>query len=249
MDDSKTSPGLIAAVAAGVLFCGCLPLTLLVIGGIGAMFYMEMSTEPDPYERPIPPQDTAVPEEAPEPPNFVPAVSRDGSEPTIGGSQVEIEVVQFSDFQCPYCSTRFEELAELAERSSWLRLQFKHYPLSQTCNPNLSVDMHEHACDAAKAADCAHEQGLFWPMAAEMFANQDALEEKDLAAKAAAVGLRMPQYRRCMDQGYTDGLQSDIASAAAMEIRGTPAIYAHVVDSGRWYKIEGDLITELERLR
>ena len=248
MEEDKPSPGVTAAVVVGVIFCGCLPLTLAAMGILGLGLYLTINGQ-DPYDPPRPPpRDTTFIDEDPLTPTDS-AVIRDGSEPTLGGSRAEIEVVQFSDFQCQYCSTRFEELVELTQGSSWLRLQFKHYPLSDTCNPNLSFNMHEHACDAAKAADCAHEQGLFWPMATEMFANQDALAETDLSAKAAAVGLNMSQYRRCMNQGYTAGLQADIDSAAAMYIRGTPAIYAHVVASGRWYKLEGDILSELERLR
>lgn len=243
MEDNKLSPGLIAAAVAGVLFCGCMPLTLLAMGGLGfALYQTPRAQELFPDEQPEPPLgDIGPPATA--------AVHLDGSEPSIGSPQADIELVQFSDFQCPYCSTRFEELVELTQRSSWLRLQFKHYPLSNICNPNLSVEMHEHACDAAKAADCAHEQDLFWPMAAEMFANQDALGADDLAATARSVGLRMPQYQRCMDQGYTDGLLSDIESASAVNIRGTPAIYAHVIATGQWYQLTGDLESELEQLR
>ena len=245
--ENKPSPKVIIAVFAGITLLGCLPFSVLFLGGVAWYFLMVPEPPSSDWGEATEPGDIIVPETNPLTPAS--SVQRDGSEPTLSGAMVEVEVVQFSDFQCQFCASRFDELLDLAQRSSWLQLQFKHYPLSDTCNPNVSVNMHEHACAAAKAAECAHEQDLFWPMAAEMFDHQDALTADDLMARAAAAGLRKGEYRRCMARDNTDGLLADMAAAAALGVQGTPSIYAKAAGSEQWYQLEGDLTTELELLR
>jgi hypothetical protein len=102
-----------------------------------------------------------------------------GTSPANGPADAWVTIVEFDDFQCPYCSRGAETMRQLQQAyGNDLRLVFKHMPLK----------MHEHAMDAAVAAECAHEQSLFWPMYDQLFANQSALASEDLERYAAALG-------------------------------------------------------------
>jgi protein-disulfide isomerase len=258
MSTKEKKSALIVAAVLGVLILICGPMSLVATGAAGMFFYgLNLSLEEqriaeEHYTEPAAVSPPSVsPPSTPTPSNATPAVAvqRDSREPTIAGKQVEIEVVQFSDFQCGYCADRFQELHELTERHDWLQLQFKHYPLSNQCNQNVSSDMHENACVAAKAAECAHQQGLFWELGAEMFADQAGLSEHTLADKAGAAGLDRARYQACMQSAPSPRIQSDINSGVAMGIRGTPAMYALVLSTGKWFKITGDLEQTLQDLR
>ena len=244
---------LIVAAVLGVLILICGPMSLVATGAAGMFFYgLNLSLEEQRIAEEHYTEPAAVPPPAaPTPSNATPAaaVQRDSMEPTIAGKQVEIEVVQFSDFQCGYCADRFQELHELTERHDWLQLQFRHYPLSNQCNQNISSDMHENACAAAKAAECAHQQGLFWELGAEMFTDQAGLSERALADKAGAAGLDRARYQACMQSAPSPRIQSDINSGVDMGFRGTPAMYALVLSTGKWFKITGDLEQTLQDLR
>ena len=145
------------------------------------------------------------------------AVSVDDS-PTKGLDSAWATVVVFSDFQCPYCGNAASTLAELEGEydESDLRIVFKHLPLS----------FHEHAMDAAIAAECAHEQGLFWEMHDLLFANQDELDADSLAGYAATAGLDVDLWETCRtSQAPRDRIAADRELATAARVPATPTFF------------------------
>ena len=89
-------------------------------------------------------------------------VPLDGSEPVYGNPDAKYTVVEFADFECPYCGMVAPELKKIVDENPDVKLLFKHYPLSNVCNLNVAREGHANACAAAIASDCAGKQGKFW---------------------------------------------------------------------------------------
>jgi protein-disulfide isomerase len=144
-----------------------------------------------------------------------------GDAPQRGPSDAWVTVVEFSDFQCPFCGAAAPVVADLlAERPDDVRLLYRHLPLSQ----------HPRAVPAAVAAECARVQGpapdgFFWALHDRMFANQDALLDLHLAAYAGQIaGLDAEAWSACLATAPPlDRVSADRALAVALGIPGTPS--------------------------
>ena len=137
----------------------------------------------------------------------------------IRGTPMEapVTIVEFSDFECPFCGQAHPILERVLRRfEGRVRLAFKHYPLP----------LHEHAIPAAKAAIAAGRQGRFWEMHDLLFAHQDALTPSDLEGYAARLGLDLERFRADMEAEETAALiERNRAEGREAGVRGTPSIY------------------------
>ena len=147
--------------------------------------------------------------------------------PSKGPAEACVTVVEFSDFQCPFCSKVVPAVDKLLV--TWpqdVRVVFRNNPLDHHCNPRLDKPFHPYACGAARAAVCAQEQGAFWKMHDTLFANQTRLREPDLLGYATALGLGRDELAQCMNSDRPGAtLKADLALAAEVGIRGTPALF------------------------
>lgn len=171
------------------------------------------------------------------PPVLVPPV--DPARDHIRGPvDAPMTLVEYSDFQCPFCSRTTGILAELRERlGDDLRYVFRHLPLT---------DVHEHAELAARAAEAAAAQGRFWEMHDRLFAHQDRLTADDLVEHAAAIGLDVPRFLADLEREDTDlRVREDVASAEASGVTGTPTFFV----GGRRHSGVYDAATLEARLR
>ena len=141
-----------------------------------------------------------------------------GDDPVRGPADAPITIVEFSDFQCPYCSRATATLKKLdAAYPGKIRLVYRDFPL---------VQIHPNAARAAEAAACANEQGKFWPMHDAMFEHQDKLAEADLKQSAAALGLDATAFNQCLESGrHTAQWQKDTAEGEAYGVSSTPAFF------------------------
>lgn len=141
-------------------------------------------------------------------------VAADG--PARGAAAAPVTVVEFGDFQCPYCAEMEPVLKSLAAAyPTELRLVFRHLPL---------VSIHPLAADAARAAVCADRQGRFWDIHDAFYANQSALGLDAIKATAARLGLDPAEFDRCIGSDEPDAkVAADSAAADAIGIGGTPA--------------------------
>jgi protein-disulfide isomerase len=135
----------------------------------------------------------------------------------LGKKTAKIVIVEFSDFQCPFCSRVGAPLKDLkAKYGDDLAVVFKHFPL----------DFHKEAKPAALASMCANDQGKFWPYHDELFANQKALLEADLKTYATKIGLDMAKWEACVKEGRHNALiDAEIAEGRQAGVRGTPTLF------------------------
>ena len=148
-----------------------------------------------------------------------------GDGPSQGPASAPVTIVEFSDFQCPYCAQAALTLRQLSKQyGDRVRLVFRHFPLKQ---------IHPHAEKAAEAASCAGEQGHFWEMHDRLFENQAHLDPADLKRYASDLHLNTAAFGRCLDSGRAASrVQRDAAAGEELGVRGTPGIFVN----GRMFK-------------
>jgi protein-disulfide isomerase len=137
--------------------------------------------------------------------------------PAKGPANAPVTIVEFSDFQCPYCSRLTPTLKQVEEKyGNKVRIVFRQFPLN----------FHQYAQKAAEASLCANDQGKFWQLHDAMFANQQALAVEQLKAKAAELGLNAEQFNQCLDSGkHAAAIQADMKEGSAAGVSGTPAMF------------------------
>jgi protein-disulfide isomerase len=142
---------------------------------------------------------------------------------TVGppASNGPLVVVEFSDYECPFCAVAHEEAKQVLARRPDVRLVKRQFPLDSDCNPLLKRRMHPEACTLARAAICAGDQGKFEAMDDALFANQKAkLPLEDVAKE---VGLDLPKLRLCMASPETAArLAADVEAGIRVGLRATP---------------------------
>ena len=131
----------------------------------------------------------------------------------IGAEEPEVVIVEYSDYECPFCRKAHEILRQIVrEQKDCLRLVHVHVPLDHSCNPMLRKPFHKHACDCARAAICADRQDRFWVMNDALFVRRCGMGAGGLAMLAEKLGLDVQEFRNCMKQQETeDILQEDLA--------------------------------------
>lgn len=148
-----------------------------------------------------------------------------------GPADARVTLVEFADFECPYCAAAYPNVRALKGRlGADLRVVFRHFPLT---------GRHPHALLAAQAAEAAGEQGRFWEMHDRLFEHQDALAADDLRRHAAEVGLDMERFDAALAQGRgLARVERDLASGERSGISGTPAIYLNGERYDGFYDVE-----------
>ncbi len=138
-----------------------------------------------------------------------------GSSPTAGSPQQKIVLLEFSDFQCPYCGLAQDTVKEfMTEHEDEVTLVYKHYPLSS---------IHPQAMAAATAAIAAHRQGKFWQYHDALFEQQDRLGEEFYQAIARDLNLDLEQFNRDrQSDAALFAIEQDIQLAQTLGIQGTP---------------------------
>lgn len=129
-----------------------------------------------------------------------------------------LTLVEYADFECPFCSAATGVVEQLRQRfGGQLRYVFRHLPLAS---------IHPHAQLAAEAAEAAGAQGRFWEMHDLLFQRQDQLEFADLLGNADELGLDVEQFARALNQSNrAERIREDLISAAASGARGTPTFF------------------------
>jgi protein-disulfide isomerase len=140
------------------------------------------------------------------------------TDPVRVESAAPVTLVEFSDFQCPYCGRSQQTLHELQKQyARGVRLVFKQFPLQQ---------IHENARMAAEASLCARDQGKFWQMHDWMFENPGKLSRDAVVAAAPSLGIDAAPLGKCMDEHLHAGdIDRDLALGEQIGVNGTPSFY------------------------
>ena len=149
-------------------------------------------------------------------PNRVYKLTTDGS-PALGPDTAKVEIVEFSDFQCPFCSRVYPTLLRLRqEYGDDVRVVFKHMPLG----------FHAKAPGAHAAAEAAKLQGKFWPMHDKLFEGQRLLSEAQYEVWAREIGLDVDQFKQdASSAAVKKRVDTDNAEAQRLGVTGTPAFF------------------------
>jgi len=137
--------------------------------------------------------------------------------PVLGRNDAPVTLVEFSDYQCPFCQRFFATTLPALKKdyidTGKLRFVYRDFPL----------EMHPHAREAAVAAHCAGEQGKYWEMHDALFQYQAALAPAQLAERARALGLDSSRFDQCLTSGrHTASIERGLADGAAAGVQGTP---------------------------
>lgn len=137
--------------------------------------------------------------------------------PSRGPETAKVTIVEFSDFQCPFCSKAHDTIEEVMQAyAGKVRLVFRHFPL----------EFHKEAPKAAEASACANEQGKFWEYHDVLFKNQQKLQVPQLKEHAGAVGLDAAKFADCLDSGrHAQLVKDDMAAGQKVGVTGTPAFF------------------------
>lgn len=134
-----------------------------------------------------------------------------------GDANAPVTVVEYGDFECPYCRAAAPVLRELVDGSGGqVKLVWQSFPL---------FEIHPHALAAALAAEAAGAQGQFWPMHDLLFAHQDALDDASLGRYAQSLGLDPSSVVGPAAQQYSDGVRREYQAGVDAGVQGTPTLF------------------------
>ena len=149
-----------------------------------------------------------------------------------------VELVEFGDFECPYCRDAAPSVARvLARLDGRVRLRWRHFPIASK---------HPHAERAAEAAEAAGAQGRFWEMHDALFAHQKELEDVQLVAYARELGLDAARFEDDLRSGrHAAAVAGDREAGVAAGVTGTPAFFVAGERHRGFYDVEA-LVDALE---
>ena len=163
--------------------------------------------------------------------SLTPAVG--ANDHAAGPADAPVTLVEYGDFECPYCGQAYPIVKALQERlGSRLRFVFRNFPLSES---------HPHAEHAAEAAEAAGAQGRFWEMHDLLYENQRALRDPALIGYATALGLDAERLARELDEGtWAARVQADFRGGVRSGVNGTPTFFINGERyDGSWADLDG----------
>lgn len=163
-----------------------------------------------------------------------------GNSPFAGDKDAKVTIVEFSDFQCPFCAKGADILKEIKKKyGKKVKVVFKNFPLP----------FHNHAEQAAVAGMCANEQSTdsFWKMHDEMFANQDSLDAEGLKKTAKKIGLKMDAFEKCLTENkYLAQVKADMEEGKNVKVKSTPTFFINgqLINGAQPMEVFSELIDE-----
>ena len=151
----------------------------------------------------------------------------------LGSQAANVVIIEFSDFQCPYCATFSKSiLPELKVKyidTNRVQLAFRHLPLT---------NIHPYAFDAAEAAECAGRQGKFWALHDRLFAAPGTLGDSHVQTAAKDIGLDLARFDSCAENEASARVRADSELAAKLQVGGTPIFFIGRKESQLTVRVE-----------
>jgi protein-disulfide isomerase len=148
------------------------------------------------------------------------AVQIESTDPSLGRASAPVTLIEFSDFQCPFCQQVAPTLKKIRDTyGDKVRIIWKDFPLTQ---------IHPQAFKAGEAAHCAGDQGKYWEYHDRLFANQQSLQPEDLKTHAAALGLDAAAFSACLDSSkHGERVRNGVAQGTRLGVNSTPTVYVN----------------------
>lgn len=139
-------------------------------------------------------------------------------DPSYGPQNAKVVIVEFADFQCPFCAELYPVIKQvMQDYGDQVLFIYRDFPLTSE---------HPQALIGAMAGQCAHEQGKFWEMHNKIFDNQGDISEAALKSYAVQIGANSLQFNDCMSSNkYLDEIQKDLQDGYAAGVRATPTLF------------------------
>jgi protein-disulfide isomerase len=152
-----------------------------------------------------------------------------------GPEKAKITLVEYGDYQCPYCGQAYPIVKKIQEKlGDDLRFVFRNFPLAE---------MHPHAMNAAEAALSAGEHGKFWQMHDSLYEHQNALDDKHLVQYAEELGLDTSKFKNdLLNQTYSSRIEEDFLSGVRSGVNGTPTFFINGIRYDGSFEFEPFLI-------
>lgn len=163
-----------------------------------------------------------------------------GNAPFAGDKDAKVVIVEYSDFQCPFCAKGADLLKKIKQKyGKKVKVAFKNFPLP----------FHNHAEQAAVASLCANEQSvdLFWKMHDEMFAHQDELDAEGLKKMAKKIGAKAEAFNACLDgKKHLDQVKADMEEGKKIGVKSTPTFFVNgqLISGAQPMEVFAELIDE-----
>ena len=142
-----------------------------------------------------------------------------GDNPVLGEEDAKVTMIEFSDFQCPYCAAFhqqvFPQINEQYIKTGKVKFVMRDFPLP----------FHKNALPAAIAAECAQDQNKYWEYADAIFSHQDKLDTASLVEYAKTVGINEDKFSKCLAINQGADIDKDIADGKRHGVTGTPAFF------------------------
>lgn len=168
----------------------------------------------------------------------VPVTGRDH---VIGPSTAPLTLVEYGDFECPFCGQAYPILEKIVQKfGTELCFVYRYFPLQES---------HPHAEHAAEAAEAAGAQGKFWEMHHALFEHQEKLDDSALEGYASSLGLDVPRFTSELTSGtYADRVRDDFQTGVRSGVNGTPTFFINGMRyDGQWMNAE-EFTAELSRI-
>jgi protein-disulfide isomerase len=168
-------------------------------------------------------------DQTPEPSPIINVAVDPGNLPMLGNKDAKVTIVEFSDFQCPFCKRFYEDaMAQIKKEyvdTGKVKIAYRHYPLS----------FHPHAGKAGEASECANDQGKFWEYHDILFENQEGWSGKDAAGAAedfvsyaGELGLDTGTFSTCLSSDkYAEKVKQDEKAGNDAGVSATPTFYVN----------------------
>lgn len=146
------------------------------------------------------------------------ATALNAKDHVYGNKDAKVTIIEYSDFECPYCSKNFATMEQIKKNyGDKIKVAYRHFPL----------DFHKNAHPAAKASECAADQGKFWEMHSKIFSNQASLGTAGIFVTwAKELGLNEGTFTQCFNGASKDALIQEMMSMGMADgVQGTPAVF------------------------
>ena len=166
----------------------------------------------------------------------------EGKPPAFGPDTAKVTIVEFSDFECPFCSKAAEATTKIKEKyGDKVRFVFRQFPLS----------FHKNAHVAAEASLEAHEQGKFWEFHDKLFANQQKLDRASLEGFAKEIGMKVPDLKKALDsKEHAAKVDEELKLGEEVAVQGTPTMFlngARIADPTNFEAISKQIDEALQK--